>query len=208
MKERGPPWPCPTGYRHSQMPGARGGDGLGARRARRQPGAPALARPEENPKRFGRRAVPLVPGDWGLLQYGLFSVFFQFAARAAAARPRSAAAISGRARGRQLVRSPRRLLRARPRAHHAPSLPKPAELSNPDEIAAASACSARSSKSLLRPPPGAENSGGTGVKDPGAHDTKKQGGGKKMADAEGKLGKNGKEDHTELPARSKMASVA
>ena len=37
------------------------------------------------------------------------------------------------------------------------------------------------------------------MKDPGAKDTKKQGGGKKMADAEGKLGKQGKEDHTELP---------
>ena len=34
---------------------------------------------EEDPTRIAAAPVPLVPGDWGLLQYGAFSLFFQFA---------------------------------------------------------------------------------------------------------------------------------
>ena len=45
--------------------------------------------------------------------------------------------------------------------------------------------------------------GGKGIKDPGAHDTKKQGGGQKIAGKEGKAGLNGKEDHSELPGEIK-----
>ena len=44
-----------------------------------------------------------------------------------------------------------------------------------------------------------DKGGGSGVKDPGAKDPKKQGGGQKIAGKEGKAGMNGKEDHTELP---------
>ena len=45
--------------------------------------------------------------------------------------------------------------------------------------------------------------GGTGVKDPGAKDPKKQGGGQKIVGKEGKAGMNAKEDHTELPGEIK-----
>jgi hypothetical protein len=49
-----------------------------------------------------------------------------------------------------------------------------------------------------------ENSGGgKGVKDPGAKDTKKQGGGQKIVGKEGKAGLNGKEDHSEIPGEIK-----
>ena len=41
------------------------------------------------------------------------------------------------------------------------------------------------------------------MKDPGAKDPKKQGGGQKIAGKEGKAGLNGKEDHTELPGEIK-----
>jgi hypothetical protein len=44
------------------------------------------------------------------------------------------------------------------------------------------------------------------VKDPGAKDKKPQGGGQKMAGAEGKLGMKGKEDHTELTGEIKPAT--
>src|SRR5262245_53562208 len=33
---------------------------------------------EEDPRRFADAPVVLMPGDWGLLQYGAFSIFFQF----------------------------------------------------------------------------------------------------------------------------------
>jgi len=41
---------------------------------------------EEDPTRIAAAPVPLVPGDWGLLQYGSFSLFFQFAHAAAQGR--------------------------------------------------------------------------------------------------------------------------
>ncbi|HWL89609.1 MAG TPA: AgmX/PglI C-terminal domain-containing protein, partial [Polyangiaceae bacterium] len=43
-----------------------------------------------------------------------------------------------------------------------------------------------------------DSAGKSGVKDPGAQDKRKQGGGQKMAGAEGKFGKKGPNDHTEL----------
>ena len=85
-----------------------------------------------------------------------------------------------------------------------PPIPKPVELSNPDEIAARFGVDRAFIEETPPPPAGkATTAAAPGVKDPGAHDTKKQGGGKKMADAEGKLGKNGKDDHTELPGEIK-----
>src|SRR5687768_2313692 len=33
---------------------------------------------EEDPRRFVDAPVILMPGDWGLLQYGTFALFFQF----------------------------------------------------------------------------------------------------------------------------------
>jgi hypothetical protein len=155
---------------------------------------------DEDPKRFADAPVILMPGDWGLLQYGAFSLFFQFGP---AAPPLTKHSRRDLLVGLSIVSSMIfhfgvfGLVRA---LTSPPPIPKPAELSKPEEIAARFGIE----RSVLEEAPkettaGNDKSGGTGVKDPGAHDTKKQGGGKKMAEAEGKLGKNGKEDHTELP---------
>jgi len=154
---------------------------------------------EEDPTRVATAPVPLIPGDWGLLQYGSFALFFQFAH---APPPLSQKRRRDLLVGLSIVSSVVLhfglfgLVRA---LTTPPPIPKPAELSNPDEIAARFGVERAFMEEKPEAAPGGEKSGGTGVKDPGAHDTKKQGGGKKMADAEGKLGKNGKEDRTELP---------
>src|SRR5215471_686639 len=154
---------------------------------------------EEDPTRFASGALPLLPGDWGLLQYGSFSLFFQFAEPPPPLDKRSRREwLVGLAVASSFVLHVGlfALVRA---LTTPPPIPKPAELSNPDEIAARFGI-----KRILAeepPPPMAgpkDDSKGSGVKNPGANDTKKQGGGKKMAEAEGKLGKSGKEDHTEL----------
>jgi hypothetical protein len=154
---------------------------------------------EEDPTRIGANRVPLLPGDWGLLQYGTFSVFFQFAlAPPPLSKKRRRDILVGLAIVSSFVLHVGffGLVRA---LTTPPPIPKPVELSNPDEIAARFGVERAFLEEPPPPAPGADKSGGTGIKDPGAHDTKKQGGGKKMADAEGKLGKQGKEDHTELP---------
>jgi hypothetical protein len=70
---------------------------------------------EEDPRRFVDAPVVLMPGDWGLLQYGAFSVFFQFG-------PAPPPLLSsGRSRHRQLDDFPRRFLRARTGVDHAPA---------------------------------------------------------------------------------------
>jgi hypothetical protein len=154
---------------------------------------------EEDPTRIAAAPVPLVPGDWGLLQYGAFSLFFQFAhAPPPLMQKRRRDLLVGLSIASSVILhfGIFGLVRA---LTTPPPIPKPAELSNPDEIAARFGVERAFIEEKPEPMPGADKSGGTGVKDPGARDTKKQGGGKKMAEAEGKLGKNGKEDHTELP---------
>jgi hypothetical protein len=191
----------PDGLIASEMPLRAVGTGweLDARGA--TDGVVKLRGREEDPTRLAAGVLPLVPGDWGLLQYGTFSLFFQFA------QPPPPLDKRGRRDwlvGLAIVSSfvlhvgLFALVRA---LTTPPPIPKPAELSNPDEIAARFGL-----KRVLTeepPPPPPDNtkgeSAGSGVKDPGANDTKKQGGGKKMAEAEGKLGKNGKEERTELP---------
>ncbi|MET0595583.1 MAG: AgmX/PglI C-terminal domain-containing protein [Polyangiaceae bacterium] len=159
---------------------------------------------EEDPKRFADAPVILVPGDWGLLQYGAFSIFFQFGPTAA---PMTVKRRRDLLVGLSIASSVifHFGLFGLVRALTEPSpIPKPVELSKPEEIAARFGIE----RSFIEEPPkevatGDDKSGGTGVRDPGARDTKKQGGGKKMAEAEGKLGKSGKEDHTELPGEIK-----
>jgi hypothetical protein len=154
---------------------------------------------EEDPTRIAAAPVPLVPGDWGLLQYGSFALFFQFAhAPPPLLQKRRRDLLVGLSIVSSIILHFGffGLVRA---LTTPPPIPKPAELSNPDEIAARFGVERAFIEEPPPPAPGADKSGGTGVKDPGANDTKKQGGGKKMAEAEGKLGKNGKEDHTELP---------
>lgn len=144
--------------------------------------------------------VPVMPGDYGLIQYGQLAIFFQYTARPIAMStwrgPElltllaifcSATLHLG---GLGLIRT---LMTPDP-------LPKPLELTNPDEWAAKFGLK----RAIIEPPPepvaskGEEKGGGSGVKDPGAQDTKKQGGGKKIQGTEGKLGMNDKADHTQL----------
>ena len=159
---------------------------------------------EEDPKRFADAPVILVPGDWGLLQYGAFSIFFQFGPGVPAITvKRRRDLLVGLSIASSVIFHFGLFGLVRALTEPAP-IPKPIELSKPEEIAARFGIE----RSFLEEQPkevakGDDKSGGTGVKDPGAHDTKKQGGGKKMAEAEGKLGKSGKEDHTELQGEIK-----
>jgi hypothetical protein len=154
---------------------------------------------DEDPRRFTDAPVILVPGDWGLLQYGAFALFFQFGP---AAPPLSKKKRRDLLVGLSIVSSVvfHVGVLGLVRALTSPTpIPKPAELSNPEEIAARFGIHRSVDEELPKEATaGSDKSGGTGVKDPGAHDAKKQGGGKKMAEAEGKLGKSGKEDRTEL----------
>jgi len=153
---------------------------------------------EEDPTRIAVAPVPLMPGDWGLLQYGPFSLFFQFTqAPPPLSQKRRRDLLVGLAIASSVVLHVGLFALVRSLTTP-PLIPKPVELSNPDEIAARFGVERSFIEERPEPAPGTDKSGGTGVKDPGAKDTKKQGGGKKMAEAEGKLGKNGKEDHTEL----------
>ena len=74
-------------------------------------------------------------------------------------------------------------------------IPKPLELTTQQELE----LQFNLKEEPTPPPPpdtGKQEDKGSGIKDPGAKDKKEQGGGKKIAGAEGKLGRNGKEDNT------------
>lgn len=151
----------------------------------------------ENPADLGRSGapIPIVAGDHGLVQYGNFSVFFQFshAAPLIAKRRRpdwalllsftfAMIAVGG---GLALIWA---------LTDPAP-IPKPLELTTQQELELQF-----NLKDEPAPPPlpdsGKEQDKGGGIKDPGAKDKKEPGGGKKIAGTEGKLGRSGKEDRT------------
>jgi len=151
----------------------------------------------ENPAELGRSGapIPIVAGDHGLIQYGNFSVFFQFthAAPVIAHRRRTdwglllayifaSVAVGGGLALIWAITDPR-------------PIPKPLELTSQQELELQF-----NLKPDETPPPqpdsGKEEDKGQGVKDPGAKDKKEQGGGKKIAGTEGKLGRNGKETTT------------
>ena len=151
----------------------------------------------ENPAELGRTGapIPIVAGDYGLIQYGNFSVFFQFSHAAPIIRRRrrvdwalflsfifAMVAVGGGLALLWAITTPERI-------------PKPIELTSAQELALEF-----NLKEDETPPPmpqsGKDDDKGQGVKDPGAKDKKEQGGGKKIAGAEGKLGRNGKEDNT------------
>jgi hypothetical protein len=170
-------------------------------------GALRLRGREEDPVAMARTGAPIgvLPGDYGLLQYGLFSVFFQYTTQP------PPAATGGRFEVLALL-----ALMSSGILHVGglgiirilmtpPPLNKPIELTNPDEYAARFGLH----RAMIEPPPppvAGDKPGGSGVKDPGAKDKKPQGGGQKIAGAEGKLGKMGKEDHTELTGEIKPAT--
>lgn len=155
---------------------------------------------EENPVELARSGapIPIVAGDYGLLQYGAFSVFFQFTHAPPLIKQRrriewgllfafvfSTVAVVGGLLLLWAITSP-------------PAIEKPLELTSQQEL-------------LLRfnikeepepeptPETGQDKDKGSGVENPGAKDPKPAGGGRKMAGKEGLLGRQGKEDKTELP---------
>ena len=176
---------------------ARGGWELDARGA--TAGTLRLRGRDEDPAALARSGAPIavVPGDYGLLQYGLFSIFFQYTTLAP---PVSSgipfellvilALFSSAVMHGSLLGILRLTMTPDP-------LPKPLELTNPDELAARFGLH-RAAVEIPLPAEAGEKPGGAGVKDPGAKDKKPSGGGQKIAGAEGKLGLQGKAEKTEL----------
>lgn len=164
---------------------------------------------EEDPVAIGRTgtAVAIMPGDYGLLQYGLFSVFFQYSSPAEAIKHSFSTDLLtllaifssvvfhiGAIIFIWVTQTP-------------PMIAKPIELTPQDELADRFGLHRAEIETPPPPAPGEQSGGGTGVKDPGAHDKKAQGGGKKIAGAEGKLGLNGKESRTEVQGEIKPATA-
>ncbi len=150
---------------------------------------------EENPATLAQTGalVPIVAGDYGLLQYGSLSVFFQFTpvAPVLAKRRRfdwtlvfsfvfSLTFIGGSMTVFALLSTP-------------PDIEKPLELVSRSELFD------RMNMDLeeVELPKSDDGDKGKGIEDPGAKDKKDQGGGKKIAGSEGSLGRKGKEDKTE-----------
>jgi hypothetical protein len=150
--------------------------------------------------------VPVLPGDHGLIQYGLFSIFFQYTGAAEPMRGRTAWDLLGLlALFSSLV-------------FHLGVIGlliinwTPPEYHLPPELLPDLAAQFHLNRELpeWQPPPAAGNDkggGGKDSKDLGAKDTKKTGGGQKIAGAEGKAGLNGKEGHTELPGEIKPTTT-
>jgi hypothetical protein len=148
--------------------------------------------------------VPVLPGDYGLIQYGLFSVFFQYTT---AAQPLGGSVALEPLVGLSLFSSivlhlgviGLLIVNWTP-----PDYQLPPELVSPEDYAARFGL--KRVLPEMEPPAAAKDDkagGGRGVKDPGAKDPKKQGGGQKIVGKEGKAGLNGKEDHSELPGEIK-----
>ena len=161
---------------------------------------------DEDPVALGRAGagVAIVPGDYGVLQYGLFSVFFQYSNGVQPAKKRF---------GLELL--PLLAIVSSLILHFGtfgmlgalstpPVIPKPLELTTSEEFAARF----RVKRADLEEPPPLTggNDKGAGVKDPGLKDKTPQGGGQKMKGAEGKLGLKGDRDKTELPGDVKPAT--
>ena len=160
---------------------------------------------EEDPVHLGATGapIPIVSGDHGIIQYGSFGIFFQFSPGAAAPKRSwwgaflalpwvfmlawmfSAFGIIGGLLLLRTLQTPR-------------AIDKPAELISRYELAAM----LNMKEEDLEPPPSekqGEDDKGQGIKDPGAKDKKDQGGGKKMANKEGALGRNGDQKQTKMP---------
>lgn len=163
-------------------------------------GALVLRGREENLTALAKTGAPIsvLPGDYGLVQYGLFSIFFQYTT---AAQP-----IADRLSLEPLVALSifsslvlhlgiigLLIVNWTPDVY-----PMPAELVSPEDYAARFGLQRPLPDMEIPSPKDDKGGGGSGVKDPGAKDPKKQGGGRKIAGTEGKAGMNGKEDHTEL----------
>jgi hypothetical protein len=147
---------------------------------------------KEDPADLGRvgAPIPIVAGDYGLIQYGNFGIFFQFSNAVPAMRRKRRAdwsllfsflfatvAVLGALALFWATQTPE-------------EVPKPLELTSQAELMLAF----NLKEEDVTPPPQTgpqEDDKGQGIKDPGAKDPKEQGGGKKVKGDEGKLGKNG-----------------
>ncbi len=198
--------PIPDGIDMSPAPvrGAHGAWEVDARGA--VAGVLKLRGRDEDVASFARSAapIPVVPGDFGLLQYGQFGIFFQYATAAQpmanAWGPELLVALALFSSGVLHV-GVLGLMRA---LMTPPPIDKPLELTDPDEYAARFGLR-RAVLEEPEPVQAGPKAGGSGVKDPGAKDKKKQGGGRKVAGDEGKLGLHGDKDKTEIPGDIKPA---
>lgn len=160
----------------------------------------------ENPAELGRSGapVPIVAGDYGLLQYGSFSIFFQFTESSAA--PRGSLMIPWVLVAAFIFAtiSVMGFLVMAWRLATPPAVPKPIELTDRKELLLRFNMKEEEPEEV-KPEVTADQGEdkGSGVKDPGAQDKKEQGGGKKIAGAEGALGKQGAESETRLPGDPK-----
>jgi hypothetical protein len=139
--------------------------------------------------------IPIVAGDYGVVQYGNFSVFFQFAEAVPALKKKrrfdwgfilsfifAMIAAGGGLALMWAITTPR-------------GIPKPIELTSQADLLAQLNLKP---EDIPPPPEVGQQDKGSGVPDPGAKDTKPQGGGKKIKGAEGKLGKQGPEKETKM----------
>lgn len=195
--------PVPDGVEMSQAPirANAGGWELDARGC--VGGLLTLRGRQEDPAAIARTsaAVPIMPGDFGLIQYGQISLFFQYTTQPIPMSSR---------RGPELLVMLAALCSA---ILHIGGMgllstlstplpyPKPPELESPDELARRF----NMKRADLEPPPPEPvgDKSDQGVKDPGQNDKKDQGGGKKMKEAEGKLGFNQSKDKTQLPGEAR-----
>ncbi len=159
----------------------------------------------ENPALLARSGapIPVVPGDWGLIQYGNFAVFFQFTEAPAPIGNRrrigwpmllsflfSCLAVGGGLALIWAITTP-------------PLIPKPLELTTDAELALQ--FNVKPEELVEQPPVAQDADKGQGVKDPGAKDTKAQGGGKKVQGDAGKLGRKDKAEKSEQPGEPRPA---
>lgn len=201
--------PIPDGVEMSALPlqASQGGWLLDAQGARS--GLLMLRGRSEDPAQVGRTGmpVPVMPGDYGLIQYGQFAIFFQYTSQPVAMSQMRwpelmvlLAIVSSATFHGGIVGLLKTLMTPGP-------LTKPVELSSPEENAARFALQRADLEVPPPPAPGVDpNPGGSGVKDPGAKDKKEQGGGQKMKGAEGKLGMNGHEKDTKVPGDPKPST--
>ncbi|MBX3199283.1 MAG: AgmX/PglI C-terminal domain-containing protein [Labilithrix sp.] len=198
--------PIPEGIEMSPAPvrAAAGGWELDARGC--LGGLLTLRGRAEDPVAIARTsaAVPIMPGDFGLIQYGQVSLFFQYTTQPIKI---------GAFRGPELLVLLAGLCSA---ILHVGGIgllstlstplpyPKPPELESPEDLASRF----KVKRMELEPPPPpavaeGDQAGGAGIKDPGAQDKKDQGGGRKIKGDEGKLGLNKTADNTSLPGEIK-----
>jgi hypothetical protein len=151
----------------------------------------------EDPADLGRvgAPIPIVSGDYGLVQYGNFGIFFQFSNAVPEMRSKrradwslffsfvfAAVAVLGALALFWATQTPE-------------AVPKPLELTSQAELVMQ--FNLKPEEEIPPPQTGAEQDDkGQGVKEPGAKDPKPQGGGKKVKGDEGKLGKNGEAKET------------